>query len=96
MLVERIRNEYIRFKEDILNKSKEEIYNSSHKIRFFENMYYYVECNSDNNETIREIKEKIEDLTLEEMYTKYQDMETFLNVENGEDIAIIIEIIKKS
>ena len=96
MLVERIRNEYIRFKEDILNKLKEEIYNSSHKIRFFENMYYYVECNSNNNETIREIKEKIEDLTLEEMYKKYQDMETFLNVENGEDIAIIIEIIKKS
>ena len=56
-------------------------------------MYYYVECNFDNNETIREIKEKIEDLTLEEMYMKYQDMETFLNVEN---IAIIIEIIKKS
>ena len=96
MLVERIRNEYIRFKDDILSKSKEEIYNSSHKIRFFENMYYYVECNFDNNETIREIKEKIEDLTLEEMYMKYQDMETFLNVENGEDIAIIIEIIKKS
>ena len=59
-------------------------------------MYYYVECNSDNNETIKEIEEKIENLTLEEMYKKYQDMETFLNVENGEDIAIIIEIIKKS
>jgi hypothetical protein len=96
MLVERIRNEYIRFKEDILNKSKEEIYNSSHKIRFFENIYYYVEYNSDNNETIKEIEEKIENLTLEEMYKKYQDTETFLNVENGEDIAIIIEIIKKS
>lgn len=55
MLVERIRNEYIRFKEDILNKSKEEIYNSSHKIRFFENIYYYVECNSDNSKKLKNI-----------------------------------------
>ncbi len=97
MLVERVRNEYIKFKEDILNKSKEEIYNNAHKIRFFENIYYYLECNVDNGdiEAIKEIEETIGTLTLEEMYNKYQDMETFLNIENGEDISQILKIIKK-
>ena len=89
MLVERIENEYMTFKKNILNMSKEEIYNASHKIRFFENLYYYT-INNENKEELNKIGKQ----TLEEMYNKYKNLEVSFDIEKGEDINYLLNFLK--
>ena len=78
--VERIEKEYEEFKKDLLNKPKEEIYNSFEKISFYENIYEFL-LNSEE-ETI----ELLKDITLAQLYKNYLNTE---NINWNEEEQII-------
>lgn len=79
-IVERIEREYEEFKKDLLNKPKEEIYNSFEKISFYENIYEFL-LNSEE-ETI----ELLKDITLAQLYKSYLNTE---NINWNEEEQII-------
>lgn len=92
--MEKIKNEYFKWKENVLKKSKEEIYNLSHEIRFYENIFYYIVNNEDDEDFIKNVKKQIGDCTLSDLYNKYKDMENPYNIESGEDINYFLEYCK--
>ena len=79
-IVERIEKEYEEFKKELLNKPKEEIYNSFEKISFYENIYEFL-LNSEE-ETI----ELLKDITLTQLYKNYLNTE---NINWNEEEEII-------
>lgn len=78
--VERIEKEYEEFKKELLNKPKEEIYNSFEKISFYENIYEFL-LNSEE-----EIIELLKDITLAQLYKNYLNTE---NINWNEEEQII-------
>lgn len=78
--VERIEKEYEEFKKDLLNKPKEEIYNSFDKISFYENIYEFL-LNSEE-----ETMELLKDITLAQLYKNYLNTE---NINWSEEEEII-------
>lgn len=94
LLVNRIEAEYSKWRENVLSKSNEEIYKLAYEIRFYENIFYYIENNKDEEESIKEIKEQIGNYTLKDLFQKYSDMEIPYNIENGEDIGYFLSYCK--
>ncbi len=88
----RIEEEYNKFREKIMSLSKNEIYHSAHKIRFYESIYYYLERISEENddEQISEIEERFNGCSLEELYEVYSFSDRSYNIENPEDIDSFI------
>ena len=82
--------EYNKFREKIMSLSKNEIYYSSHKIRFYESIYYFLEVISDDDEEISEIEERFNGRSLEELYEIYSFCDVSYNIENPEDINLFI------
>ena len=93
-IIKKIEDEYLEWRENVLNKSKEEIYKLAYEIRFYENVFYYIENNKDEEESIKEIKEQIGNYTLKDLFQKYSDMEIPYNIENGEDIGYFLSYCK--
>lgn len=88
----RIEDEYNKFREKIMSLSKNEIYHSAHKIRFYESIYYYLERISEENddEQISEIEEIFNGRSLKELYEVYSFSDRSYNIENPEDIDLFI------
>lgn len=77
-LIKRINEEYEIFKSDILNKSKEEIFERSDEINFKKNMREYL-LNEDNeltDNTIENLSE-INSAILDELYEVYLNTDTY-------------------
>lgn len=77
-LIKRINEEYEIFKSDILNKSKEEIFERSDEINFKKNMREYL-LNEDNeltDNTIENLSE-INGAILDELYEVYLNTDTY-------------------
>lgn len=93
-IIKKIEDEYLEWRENVLNKSKEEIYKLAYEIRFYENVFYYIENNKDEEESIKEIKEQIGNYTWKDLFQKYSDMEIPYNIESGEDIGYFLSYCK--
>lgn len=81
-LIKRINEEYEIFKSDILNKSKEEIFERSDEINFKKNMREYL-LNEDNeltDNTIENLSE-INSAILDELYEVYLNTDTYYTFE---------------
>lgn len=77
-LIKRINEEYEIFKSDILNKSKEEIFERSDEINFKKNMreYLFNEDNELTDNTIENLSE-INSAILDELYEVYLNTDTY-------------------
>lgn len=92
-----LEKEYEDFKEKMLTKNKEEIYNSFYKIRFFENMHDFLSV-LEELETVFDLETAIEVLsknTLEELYDDFIDMEE-VSISGYSKIIEFLELVAEN
>lgn len=89
-IVDRISKELDEFEEDMLNKTKREIYNECYKIYFYENVASFLcDCCDFDDETCEKFI-SFEPNILGSMFNFYLDCEGY-NIENGEDESIFVQ-----
>lgn len=86
--IERINNEYESFKRDLLNKTKEEIFDSSYEIEFKTNMREYLlnEDNETSDDIIKNLFE-IDGSILDALFDIYLHCDTYYTFNDiGEEV----------
>lgn len=95
---ERFEKEYEDFKKEMLSKSKEEIYGSFYKIRFYENMNDFIFSLKEIKTVIygaRTAEKVLSKYTLEELYDIFIDMEE-VSIGGYAKIIEFLEIVEEN